>query len=177
MSKKDKNVKEIDKEFLDQFSGTRTTAVQPEFLAEIGRVVANFALLEYELFLLVHGLLKTEAEISRILVSELSFKNLIDLSSSLIKKIHGDDIVLQYKEILKTVTEAEEKRNLIVHSTWGSAMTHVIRSKITAKRSKGLKFQHEKYTKEDLQNVALLLSRAILSVEIFRKQLGYDEWV
>jgi hypothetical protein len=111
------------------------------------------------------------------LVSELSFKNLIDLSSSLIKKVHGDDIALQYKEILKTVTEAEEKRNLIVHSTWGTAMTHVIRSKITAKRSKGLSFQHEKYTKEDLENVALLISRAILSVEIFRKQIGYDEWV
>jgi hypothetical protein len=155
----------------------KMTAVQPEFLEEIGRVVANFALLEYELFLLIHGLLGTEPEISRIVSSELSFKNLVELSSSLIKQIHGENVLQKYKEIIKVVTEAEEKRNLIVHSQWGSAQTYVIRSKTTAKRAKGLNIQREKYTKVDLENVVLLVSRAILSVEMFRKQLGYTQWV
>lgn len=108
----------IDDEFIEQFAGIRTTAVQPEFLEEIGRAVANFALLEYELFLLIHGLLGTEVEISRIITSELFFRNLLDLSTSLIKQIHGDSIVQKYKDILKTITEAEKKRNLIVHSIW-----------------------------------------------------------
>jgi hypothetical protein len=167
----------IDYEFINQFAGMRMTAVQPEFLEEIGRVVANFALLEYELFLLIHGLLGTEPEISRIVTCELSFKNLIELSSSLIKQIHGESVLQKYKEILKAVIEADEKRNLVVHSQWGSAQTHIIRSKTTAKRAKGLNVQREKYTKADLENVVLVISKAILSVEIFRKQLGYDQWV
>ena len=57
-----------------------TTAVPQEFLAEIGRVVATFALLEYELIQLIHLLLGTERNVSRILTSELPFRGLQGLS-------------------------------------------------------------------------------------------------
>ena len=134
----------------------------------------NFALLEYELFVLIHGLLGTEIEASRILTSELSFRNLLDLSSSLVKQIHGEKEAERYKGVLKFASEAEDERNRIIHSVWGSSGgKNIVRTKHTAKRGKGLGFQREEYTEEDLSAVAHTISRAIFSVEKFRESLGY----
>jgi hypothetical protein len=161
---------------IDEIIATlRGTAVSEEFLVEIGRIVVNFALLERELFSLIHGLLKTSEETSRILTSELPFRTLLDLSASLVKQIHGVDEAERYKEVLKIASGAEDERNLIVHSIWGINLggNTIIRTKHTAKRRKGLHFNREEYTKGKLIAVGQKISRAIHSVEKFRQSLGY----
>jgi len=168
---------EFDFDFCEQFAGMKGTALSPEYLIEIGNIVVCFSLLEYEVFLLIHGLLRTPEKFTRIITSELPFRTLVDISSSLIKQIHGESIFEVYKKIIAIVTEAEDNRNMIVHSYWGSAQKHVIRTKITSKKQKGLNFIHQKYTLEDLSNVGLKISKAILCIERFRKQLGYTKWV
>ena len=168
---------EVDSSILELMAASRTTAVPPEFLAEIGRVVANFALLEYEFYILIHGLLGTRKEISRIVTSELSFRNLLGLSASLVKEIHGEEEAERFKETLKLASEAEEERNRIIHSVWGGGGSgNVVRSKHTARRAKGLSFQREEYSQEDLSATARKISRVIFCVERFRESLGYS-WV
>jgi hypothetical protein len=152
---------------------SRTTAVPEVLLTEIGRVVANFALLENELFILIHWLLGTDKEISRIVTSELSFRNLLDLSASLVKQVHDTDAAIEYGQVLKLVSEAEEERNRIIHSRWGAGGHHAVRTKHTAKRGKGHTMQREQYMKDDLYAVAYKISSAIFAVESFRASLGY----
>jgi hypothetical protein len=155
----------------------RTTALPPECLAEIGRVVANFALLEHELDILIHGLLKTDRHISRILTSELSFRTLLDASASLVRHIHGEEATRTFSQILHSVSAAEEERNRIVHSLWGAMGPDIaIRTKDSAKRAKGLNSQRPEYSPAELSRVASNVSRAIFRVERFRQSLGYD-WV
>jgi len=98
---------------------SRTTALGEDFLVEIGRIVANFALLETELFALINGLLGGNRVKSRIVTSELSFGNLLNLSASLVKAVHGDEDFKRYKNVLTIVSEAEAIRNQIIHSVWG----------------------------------------------------------
>lgn len=153
-----------------------TTVLPDWYLAEIGRVVANFAILENELSSLIHGLLGTKEEITRIVTSELSFRNLVDMSASLMMKLHESKDVERYKVILKMIGEAEQNRNNIVHSLWRAGLSiGVTRTKHTAKRSKGLQLQSKKYQLEDLQDVAIQIVRTIRELKQFRESLGYME--
>src|SRR5690242_11392395 len=84
----------------------RSTAVDPGILTELGRVVANFALLERELALLIRGLLGAEKSVSLILTSELSTKQLIDVSASLVRSRHSAQEVRLYTDVLAHVNRA-----------------------------------------------------------------------
>lgn len=150
-----------------------TTLVPDHYLVEIGRVVANFAILEKELSSLIHCLLGTNEDVTQIVTSELSFRNLLDLSASLVKQLHSPKETELFKATLKLVEKAEEKRNLIVHSIWKVGFDWgVTRSKNTAKRGRGLQTQNEFYSLEDLQIVAVQIVRARRAVRIFRESLG-----
>jgi hypothetical protein len=171
MSHREKTVKDLE----DILARSRTTVLRNDFLAGIGRVVANFALLENELFLLIRFLLGVDTNIAGIVTSEMSFRNLLDLSTSLIKEKHGGDEAKQCAEVLKIASEAEEIRNRLIHSVWGvwgSGGAIVIRTKHTAKRGKGLNFQREEFTLDDISAFAVNISRAIRAVEIYTNHPG-----
>jgi hypothetical protein len=163
----------MDTELIEILVMSRTTAVPSELLTEIGRIVANFAILENELFILIHWLLGSDREISHIVTAELSFRNLLDLSASLVRQVHGTKAAKNYKEALKFATKAEDERNHIIHSLWGMRGLNATRIKHTAKRGKGHSIQREQLTQEDLFAVAIEISRAIFAVERFRESLGY----
>jgi len=56
------------------------TALSDDFLAEIGRITAHFALLERDLIELVHTLLGVPDNVARTITSEQSFRGLQQLS-------------------------------------------------------------------------------------------------
>lgn len=152
------------------------TALPDEALAEIGRAVAHFALLERTLVRLVQGLLggdKSEQgeRIVHILTSELSFRGLVDLSASLVREGYGDGIADEYKTVLKVVAVAEEERNTLLHSLWGvtspEAQKPFIRTKYTAKRKKGLMFQREPLGVDDLRASVAKISLAVWDLRCF----------
>jgi len=150
-----------------------TTILPDWYLVEIGRVVANFALLENELSSLIHCLLGTNEDITRIITSELSFRNLIDMSASLVIQTQTPKDVEKYKATLKLVGDVEVKRNNIVHSLWGAGFTRVAtRTKHIAKRARGLQIKREEYTLEDLQSVAIQIVRTVHAVKVFKESLG-----
>lgn len=158
-----------------------TTTLPNEALAEIGRAVAHFALLERTLVRVVQGLLGLQMSqegdrVGLILTSEHSFRGLLDLSASLILELRGAELAEEYKTVLKTVAAAEEERNLLSHSLWGvTEHPHVVdkpflRTKYTAKRRKGLTHRREQLGLDDLRANALKISLATVDLRDFASQ-------
>jgi len=106
-------------------------------LGEIGRITVRWAELEDALGLLVTTLLNDYQRYTRIVVTELGYRSMLDLCSSLYLERHGDDEDYRtLKDLIPRIVQAAEKRNSIVHSIWRSAGTpsKVTRVKSTAKR-------------------------------------------
>lgn len=150
----------------------KCTALSSEFLSEIGRITAHFALLERDMVALTHTLLELPENKARAITSELSFRGLQQLTSSLVKEClpaKSENLKL----ILKRVGQAEEKRNYVTHSLWGAALTKigeehkVVRTKYSAKQSRGLHFSREELTIADLYAIAVEISVAAYDVEAF----------
>ncbi len=96
----------------------KATAVVDECLVEIGRITVHFALLELALIDLTHRLLGLPERRARIITSELSFRGLQQLASSLVKERRPQELQ-RIEAILKRVAACEDKRNVVSHSTWG----------------------------------------------------------
>jgi len=106
-----------------------------------------------------HGLEKTPSKrLGQIVTAELSFRQKIDLLSSIYRdKLDKPNELAELNEVLARVAEAEQKRNTIVHSVWTAYAVDgtPARIKATAKRkSKGLKMKIESVSVKDLEYIA-----------------------
>lgn len=120
-----------------------------ELPAVIGLICLNFQSLEDELVKRIIQMLDLEQEIGEIVTSELSYKNLLNLFSSLYHKLKIDfhfNAIPNYEEgyfkaLLKALYKCDEMRNQILHSTiiqnWQTKK--IVRKKITSKAKSGLK--------------------------------------
>jgi len=159
---------------------SKQTAVSSEFLAEIGRITVHFAILERDLTELTHGLLGLPERAARTITSELSFRGLQNLVASLVKEKHPA-MASQFKDLLKLIASCEAKRNQISHSLWGAALTQskdkrkVVRTKYSAKQQRGLMFQREEMTVEDLWAIASEISIAAFEVESFHGSIRRND--
>jgi hypothetical protein len=97
----------------------RSTALSDKSLAEIGRIVANFALLEVYLLVLIHGLLNLPASVGRLVTTEQPFRNLVGLAANLVRERFDSSVQSDFRSVLALVRAAEQRRNQIVHSLWG----------------------------------------------------------
>ena len=155
----------------------KATAVGDKSLIEIGRITVHFALLERALLDLTHRLLGLPQQRVRAITSELSFRNLQHLASSLLKE-RRPARSKELDEILKRVSACEDKRNVISHSLWGSGgfksdgTQIIVRTKYTAKQKRGLKFVRQELTVEQLYEIAREISIAAYDVEVFGASLG-----
>ena len=64
----------------------KATALGDESLSEIGRITVHFALLEWTLIDVIHRLLGVSERRARIITSEMSFRGLQQLASSLVRE-------------------------------------------------------------------------------------------
>lgn len=150
----------------------KCTALSDDFLAEIGRITAHFALLEKDFISLAHTLLNVPENIAITITSELSFRALQNLVASLVKELISEKSD-ELAAILKNVVKAEERRNQVSHSLWGAALRktpgeyRVVRTKYSAKQKKGLHFAREELTVPDLYAIARDISIAAYDVEKF----------
>lgn len=150
----------------------KTTALSNDHLTEIGRITANFAILEHELKILIQKLLKKNDNISRAVTSELSFRSILSLASTLVTETMGKTKKDTFLALIPLITNAESKRNQIIHSLWGSYSKKVaIRTKYTAKIKSGLKFQRQEITVDDLIKIASEISLVAYRVYVFSNQI------
>ena len=141
-----------------------------EHLELIGLISVNFALLELALATGIWMALGVDQRRGQIITSELSFKKLLALFSSLYQERSLTEEASQKLDlIIKTAIQAEEKRNVIVHSLWaeGSSESTITRTKTTAKASKGLRLQLEQVSIEDLRQIANQIAEAGYEIQFF----------
>jgi hypothetical protein len=123
----------------------------------LGRICVEFQRLETNLKAAVGLLIDPEDfTLSLIITSQLSFKAVLDLFSSLYHHRFNDAVEdKELSEFLGQCNMAEERRNQIIHSNWRpdtEGGKGAIRTKFTARRS--LKSQQQVLSKEDLQKEA-----------------------
>jgi len=148
-----------------------------ELPAVIGLISLNFQDLENELSKRIIQMLELEHDIGEIITAELSFKNLINLFSSLYHRLkdkyHFNSLPNYekgyFKELLKALYKCEELRNQILHSTiirnWKTK--EIVRRKTTSKAKVGLKKTESEIDIPYLFNVSDYIISMTMEVDQF----------
>ena len=107
--------------------------------------------------------------LGQIVTAELSFRQKIDLLSSIYRdKPNNSTKLAELDRVLARVAQAEQKRNIVVHSVWTAheVKATVATIKSTAKRrSKGLKLEIKNMSVEDLEDVAKYIANVAYEVQ------------
>lgn len=142
---------------------TRPDELPEEHLTAVGRIAVNFARLEFFLRIGITFLIGGDQRIGQIVGAELSLGQLLSVLSSLVRLRSGGDPkrVAQFDELRKRALDVERRRGLVMHSLWvlESDTTDAMRFKFTAKMKKGLQFHAEKFSPEDLHDLADEINR------------------
>ncbi|MCX6120981.1 MAG: hypothetical protein NTX44_05135 [Ignavibacteriales bacterium] len=127
--------------------------IPDEYELILGRAIIAFSSLDVQLLVAIASLLTVDDYEAESIVAEMSFKNRINLFSSLMKLRLSDtefnfgkhDPKVALSELISVCLKAEELRNKLIHSQWDLEPTtqKVRRRKTTSKASSGLKFQYE----------------------------------
>jgi hypothetical protein len=143
-----------------------------EFLAAIGAVTIEFSILERHLHFgiwVLLGLSLAEQATGQMVTAGLSFRTSVDLFAALVRHRFPSAEGKHIQSVIGRVNEAEQKRNVIVHSTWAQAEgEQVMRMKTTARGE--LKHQFEKMTLADVQAIATQIHAA--AEEVLNLYLG-----
>jgi len=139
-------------------------ALPDAFLKALGIIVTNFSYLEYRLAGHCDNLINAKIPGTGVIITaEMSFNNLLTMISALFKNaFKNPEVQKELKEILARVDRCAKNRNEVVHSIWTPEFPFVKkvkgevvrRVKHTAKRKKGLEFQWENYSLDDLHKSA-----------------------
>ena len=143
-------------------------------LQHIGDITVSFELLLSEIQSLIWKLLDQDQRVGQIITSELSFRNLLNLLSSLyLEKKGQDDKSEKLNDLLKKANEIEGTRNGITHSIWGAGkdIEHITRIKTTAKQKAGLRFVFEEVSASSLSDFATEIKTLAGEIQEFRLEL------
>jgi len=136
------------------------SAIPDESLAPLGKVVANFAVLESELdtgiWLLLFGNSSAEQRTGQIVTANLSFRNKIALFSSLYQhRFPANKPFDALKEMRKKLNEANAKRNDLIHSTWLAADKKL---STRSNEKNGFKFNFDDMNASQIEKIADFIS-------------------
>ena len=145
------------------------SAIPDESLAPLGKVVANFAVLEsnldFGIWLLLVGNSSAEQRTGQIVTAELSVKDKIALLSSLYQhRFPAKTPFNELKDLRKKLGEANKIRNSLVHSVW---LAGGVRSATTAKEKHGIKFEFEEMDAQKIEGIADFISETAYDMQQF----------
>ncbi len=137
-------------------------SLSDDHLRSIGQITVNFAQFEALVSQIVHMLIGHEA--GPIVTAGMPFSKLLDLLSSLY--IHSymvssrNELPPEIGQFIKQATEAETKRNRIIHSSWhlGVTPSTITRIKPTKDRTHGLRVQAELMKVQDLDEIVYFIA-------------------
>lgn len=114
----------------------------------IGSIVVNFQLLEYNLIRLIEVLTGLHQKTNDIITAKHSFKSLVEIIKLLIidKGQYSEELELLFNKCFK----AEEIRNQIIHSLWVTGG----RMKTKAHHKKGIIYGHENYSNSEEEEIS-----------------------
>lgn len=145
------------------------SAIPEESLAPLGKVVANFAVLEssldFAIWLLLVGNSSAEQRTGQIVTAELNVKGKIALLSSLYQhRFPAKSPFNELKDIRKKLSDANKIRNKLVHSVW---LAGGVRSATTAKEKNGIKFEFEEMEASKIEGIADFISEVGYDIQQF----------
>jgi hypothetical protein len=125
--------------------------VPESLLTLIGDVVASHALLESIVQSVAATLIGQGQRVGEVVTVELSFRQLRGLVLSLYREARGMSGLAELERLMKRAGQIEEKRNQIVHSTWGAGVdkTIITRMKTTAKSE--LRYRFDQMSEADFR--------------------------
>lgn len=148
-----------------------------QFLLALGRVTANFAVLEDAVSFFLWSIIGRDQRLGQIISAELSFKAIRALLSAVFHhRVSDETLRHELETLLNQVSEVEERRNILVHSSWGVGDTPKTKTRIkmTAKKGKGIRHQFEQLAAADIEAVAECASELALQVQQFTEKLPDD---
>ncbi len=115
-----------------------------EFNDSIGKISLNFSYLQEVVSSCIIKLIKTNKKLGMIIVSELSFKNKLNLLGSMFQYYTPtyefnslfDNQNETFDELLKACFKCEEFRNQILHSSFDHTNKDIVRKKPPPKRNR-----------------------------------------
>ena len=123
------------------------------YLVELGRVTANFALLDFLLRLIVATHVGRDLDVGLIASSELSFPKLLAVASSVFRQQRVDAAVrTEFDQWIRRADQISQRRNSMTHSFWGIDASGDVatRMKFVTSIRNGSDQQWEKVTVADL---------------------------
>jgi len=123
-----------------------TENMDENFIKSVGLLTLNFAHLEFCLRLFAGSQFGVKYPLNEIILSELSFKQLLNISAGIYKELEADTEKLdKFNQILKDSFALEQQRNTITHSFYGQNrdLKIIVRKKISSKGKKGFIEQTE----------------------------------
>jgi len=134
-----------------------TENMDENFIQSIGLLTLNFAHLEFCFSLFAGSQFGIKYPLNEIVVSELSFKQLLNISSGIYKELETDSKRLdKFNQILKESFVLEQQRNTITHSFYGHNENTkiIIRRKNSSKGKKGFKDEEEIINSDTVNEIA-----------------------
>jgi len=128
-----------------------------EFIRALGRVTLAFAHLEFSLSLFCGTYSGVKYPVNEIITAQFSFKQLINLASSLYHHTEQDvQKVTELDKLLSKSFQLEQERNTIVHSFYGLKGQNliVVRQKNTTRLKRGFHKQYEEMKPEQVNALA-----------------------
>jgi hypothetical protein len=147
-----------------------------EFIKALGRMTLAFAHLEFSLSLFCGTYSGVKYPINEIITAQFSFKQLINLASSLYHHAEQDaKKINELDKVLSKSTQLEQERNKIVHSFYGlkgKSDLIVVRQKNTTRLKKGFHKQYEEMNAEQVNILATKISKVSKEINAFIYQHG-----
>ena len=132
-------------------------SLDENFVKSVGRLTLNFAHLEFCFMLFAGSQLGTRQPLNQIVISELSYKQLLNISAGIYNAIETNQEQLsKFNQILKDSFLLEQQRNTITHSFYGynEKTKIIVRRKNTTKGKKGFREQEEVINAETVNKIA-----------------------
>ena len=102
-----------------------------DFFIALGKVGADFAMLENQVAFLTWSLISQDQRLGQIITAELSFRALRALLSSIFRhRVQDTALIDELEKLLDRAAAVEERRNIVVHSSWGAGESAATRTRI-----------------------------------------------
>jgi hypothetical protein len=148
-------------------------AASDDQLRALGRITANFQLLEMLLALWTGVLIKTDQAAGFMITSQLSFRRLCALMGTMFRhRIVEVEARSVMERLLKQAAQIEERRNAFVHSTWSNPdqQSKTARGKIILSKD-GVRVHTEKLSSDEMNHVGDSISELIKELNAFMSDL------
>lgn len=143
-----------------------------EHLIQLGRIVVNFSSLELHLKFVTYGLISNNQQIGQTILANMSFNAILNtFGSLLVIEFKDKSIVDEFKELINSINEVNEKRNKIIHSYWMLDETNNEVSIMKQKSNglKGIKIDKSTFSESDIKKVAdeiIILTNYLMEISI-----------